>query len=81
MEWLESLLQGRKNKHHPERSEEQSRLLLVAANAMETKKKILQITDRDIKIIRYLATHPAAVIIADKNVAQAFRKAKEAVKE
>ena len=63
------------------RTPEQSTLLTMAAVAMETHKAMLQIPERDIKIMRYLADNPGAVLIAEPNVRRAFdygRKALEA---
>lgn len=78
-DWLESLLHKKENKTHPNRSEEQSALLNEAARAMETHQVRLQIPQRYIRIMHYLADNPRAVLIADRNVTMAFRYAKEAM--
>lgn len=78
-EWLDEILHDKKNKTNPSRTEESSTLLSMAAATMAARQKELNIPQRSIAIIRYLADNPRAVIIAEENVRQAFEHAKEAV--
>lgn len=78
-EWLDGILHDRRNKTTPNRSDESSALLSVAAAKMDANKSRLKIKQKYIAIIRYLADNPRAVIIADDNVTRAFAYAKEAI--
>lgn len=73
---LEQILHS--NRINGDRSQEQCDLLSVAAVAMETHRVRLKIPEKDIKIIRYLASNPRAVLVKEPNVLGAFRSAKEA---
>lgn len=76
---MESMLHDKRNKATPNRSDEASALLSMAAARMQAHSKELQIPRRYIAIISYLAENPRAVIIADANVTRAFQYAKEAM--
>lgn len=75
---LDQILHNKRVKN--DRSPEQCDLLSEAAVAMENNQRRLQIPDRDIKIIRYLANNPRAVLVQEPNVMGAFRCAKEAMR-
>ena len=75
---LDQILHNKRVKD--DRSPEQCDLLSEAAMAMENYQRHLQIPERDIKIIRYLANNPRAALVREPNVMGAFKYAKEAMR-
>ena len=72
---LKRILHGKKIA----RNEESSLFLSECCQTMEKRKAALQIPDKYIAIIRYLARNPGAIIVPDVNVTQALLHAKRAM--
>ena len=63
------------------RSEYVCTIMQTALEAMMRNQQRCDVTDRDIAVFGYLLRNPAANIILDKNVSNAFSSAERALKE
>ena len=80
LDWLEQIRTRKGTGKNSGRTQEQSMLLSAAAMLMETHQRRLQIPARYIRVMRYLADNPTAVIVLDDNVSKAFAYAREALR-
>lgn len=65
----------------PYRDTRQAKFMQRVVDRMEEKKRLLQIPERSINVMRYLADNPAACIVFDANVSQAWADARRAVSD
>lgn len=65
----------------PYRDTREATFLRRVVGRMEEKQRLLQIPDRSINVMRYLADNPSAYIVFDANVSQAWADARRAVSD